>query len=337
MIKLEEGIREYVCRRTKELFGEKATIEEVSLEFFPEGFIRRSFLPMYPVFYKIQIPIGIDINEEELKIVIQLVYGEDARECMICTGTAYLKEETVVKLKEPGTCKLGIRNNRIGADDYVKTRKGNFERIHYFYTEDKVCAELFLQDLYECLEYWKDELPFEDRPATDFMAKVWRLVQETFNNDYTKEIKTEFYPAIDRESPIHYEEFIIWLEGGFFLEVRRYPERYEFVCQNPGRYWRYAHRHELTGMALELYDEKMQKLEDDLAKEMFELDRYSITIAPMEEKCPYIHVAEVRTSNFEAVKKFLSILVENRKGNLLSKRGEWQNLFTVNEIRNYFF
>lgn len=337
MLILPEGIREYVVRRCKELFGDEVVIEERELSPDEDGFIRGRFLARYPVFYKLRIKVLKEKGLEELETVIHLMQGNDCRGIMICNGGGYLHDATIQKLQENGNCRMGIRNNRLGQDAHFESKVGEWNRVHYFSTTDKECAEIFLQDLYDCKMSYEAGYPCEDREPVDFMAKVWLTVNNVFNKTCAKTLVTEYYPAFDSKNPIYYDLFRIWLRDDFFVEVRRYPDRQEFVCERPGRYWRCGDRKQMMGNAQASYDDYMEKLEDEFAERMYHIDRNSIFIMGDDEEYPTYQIGEFRTSDIAAVKAFCKGLMVNKLNNFMNDFVTSKPPISQNEVHNYFY
>ena len=67
------------------------------------------------------------------------------------------------------------------------------------------------------------------------------------------------------------------------------------------------------------YDEKMLEVEEKFIRALHRIERKSILLMGADEAVPYVHVAEVRTSNPRVVEVLLNRLRENKNNYALQR------------------
>ncbi|MBR2045226.1 MAG: hypothetical protein IJ958_03725 [Agathobacter sp.] len=317
----EECFKEFVLRRSEELFGNEVYTREYN-PICLDGFLKDTFLPEETGCCEIIVRPLKDGKELDLKSVIQLAQVANGECMLISDGGGYLRIDTVERLMKSGKCQLGIRNNRLSLYPDSLTESGHWIRVHDFSTKDKGCAEIFLKELHEFAKSKKDVLEKAENEldVKGFCAQVLKVVNEVFNESLGMTFPTEFYPSLDPEKSYCYEMFRIYLDENFFVEVHTYPDKDEFVCKSPSRYWDCTNKRNVNGTYGPLiynYRDEIIKMENDFAKKMYELDSNCIIVTGRSKVHMSVEVGEFRTTDIEKVKLFLEELLENRKKSYL--------------------
>ena len=316
----KRGLSEYILQEGGKLFGENFIVEAIKNPISDTSF------------YKICIPQILSGSESFADIDMYIMQTVDGKEVFVCNN-GYLRAEVLEKIGHEEKCKVEIRNNRIGYRGDYETKKGIWKRINYFSTQSKADVGLFLKELYDLHISSREKICYPDVEINEFGACVWKMIQDSFNPHAKKNLKVEYYPTFDSKKESYCDTFIIWLnteeEEEFHVKINRFPEYQEFVCSSPGRYWRRENRSGMTAKMKKYYDEKMLDMEEKFIKALHRVERKSVLLMGPDTTVPYVHVAEVRTSNLKVVEVFLSKLQENKNNYALQK--------AIREDRDYLY
>ncbi|MBR2045232.1 MAG: hypothetical protein IJ958_03755 [Agathobacter sp.] len=322
MDKREDYLSGFVLRKGEKLFGKDFRVEEMRNQISEKELDKlRDFAP----FYKIHIPQIIGGDNKFTEAEMYIMQTVDGKEVFVCNSGGYLRKNTFQKLRKEKKCFMGIRNNRIGYRGDYETKLGTWQRINYFSSQNKACVGLFLEELSAFRDSSKEEIRYPDVEIDDFCACVWKTIQDTFNPSARKELKVEYYPSFNSkdEDAACYDTFIIWLskeeESPFYVQIRRFPNYQEFICVNPGKYWRIENRNQMSSEMRERYDKKMLEMESSFIKALYRIDRKSVLLMGGDDTFPYVQVGEVRTSNPKVVEIFCKKLREYRDNYQLKK------------------
>jgi len=306
----KRDLSEYILQEGGKLFGDEFKVETIRN---PIG--EKSF-------YKICISQILSGSESFADIDMYIMQTVDGKEVFVCNN-GYLRAEVLKKLEHEGKCKVEMRNNRIGYRGDYETKLGVWKRINYFSTQSQSSVGLFLKELFDLSISSREEMRYPDVEIDEFGACVWKMIQDKFNPHAKKNLKVEYYPTFDSKEENYCDTFIIWLnieeEEEFYVKINRFPEYQEFVCSYPGKYWRVENRSTMTEKMKKHYDEKMLELEEKFIKALHRVERKSILLMGPDEKVPYVHVAEVRTSNSKVVEVLLNKLRENKNNYALQR------------------
>lgn len=299
----KKRLSEYILQKGEELFGKDFVVETIDN---PTGAAS---------FYKMCISQVLCKSESFADIDMYIMQNVGGKEVFVCNN-GYLREDALKKLVSERNCKIEIRNNRIGYCGDYETRQGIWKRINYFSSQSEKAIEIFLNELYELRISSKVELQYPDVAMKEFEACVWKLLQDNFNPKVKNDLKVEYYPMFDSKKEYNCATFIVWLnkedKPPFYIKINRFPDYQEFVCSNPGRYWRTENRYDMTSGMRQSYDEEMANLEEQLIKALHRVERKAILLMGPDEEAPYVHIAEVRTSNLKVVEVLLNKLQENK-------------------------
>ena len=308
---------EYVVEQVKELFEGDYFIEELKYEPSFSGYYEHVFLDgKKPKFCNVYLSniIGEFPNYEAQLSIVESKNGVQ----LIGNGLLYVKEDTINEMSKCKNCSFGIRNNRIGVRETYVTTSGEWYRLDYFQTTNRKCAKLLLDSLKEFQTTAQVKREVCDKEIPDFAAAVWKIIVENFDKN-KKMHDVEFFPAFIRDEERYYDCMLIPLDHDVVLEIRRYPDYSEFVCENPSQYWRSGwlsqncDRGVLTAAMRQRYDIKMLELEESFVRELTKIDENSILLTGGNPDFPYMQVREFRTSNIQAVETFCKCLVHNEK------------------------
>lgn len=298
----KKRLSEYVLQKGDELFGKDFVVETIDN---PTGATS---------FYKMHISQVLYKSEPFADIDMYIMQNVGAKEVFVCNN-GYIRDVALKKLVSEKNCKIEIRNNRIGYCGNYETKKGIWKRINYFSSQSENAIDIFLNELNELRISSKEELRYPDAPIIEFEACIWKMIQDIFNPKVKNDLKVEYYPMRDSKEEYNCATFIVWLnkedKPPFFIKINRFPNYQEFVCYNPGRYWRTENRNDMSPRMRRSYDEEMEDFEEKLIKALHRTERKSILLMGPDEEVPYVHIAEVRTSNLKVVE----ILLDKLKGN----------------------
>jgi len=290
----EKQLAAFVLRRGKELFGDSFLVETNENQ-MPKMVIRKI----------------LGEHEDVSVVEMEIMQYADGTEVFWSDSGGFLKEEIVRKLSEEGKCQMGIRNNRIGTREKYATPAGEWLRLNHFSTEDESCVEIFLEQLFELRESAREDVRYPNVKIDDFCGNVWKIVNHIFNPNVKDDLRVEYFPSFNSKDQNCCSTFTIWLREDFYVQVRIFPDYQEFVCQNPGRFWR---RHERSKMSTDMwkkYDAKMIEYEKELQYKLRKIDEKSILIKSGDIEFPYTQVGAVCTSNPKVVELLCNILKEH--------------------------
>lgn len=315
-------LKHFIIRKGKELFGEDIVYEPQECTWEEDCWMREA------------LGVGVNHDLNLMRITIKNVcrdqtWGDpgiattmylmetvDGPE-LVCNMLGFLQEEDIEKLREYPDCQFGERNNRLGLRAVYKTFAGVWHRVHYFRTKNKECAGIFLDAIarYTYSNVYKragnsDGCVAEEH--VEFIAFAWQQIYNNFNKNSKFELKTEFYPSFDSKDSLYYDNFLVWLDEEYFVQIHRHPDYQEVVCEEPVNFWMNREYLVKSSTIRKNYMEKLKELEASFIKAMIQVDPQSVRVAPSNEIIPFIHVGEVRVTTNEASKVLFEKLKENK-------------------------